>query len=119
MCGGDPGRSALCVVYRFEHYREMAGGGAPSARLFRLDARELRDLVRRLLTLLPVPSAESFTLKGFRAGKAPAMIAGGSSLRDAMEAGEWKSAAVFSYLDESVIDASRVLHALVDESDDE
>ena len=36
-----------------------------------------------------------------------------------MAAGEWASGSVFRYLDESTVDATRVLQVLVDESGDE
>ena len=73
-------------------------------------------MLRRYLVLLGVPGAMSFTLKGFRAGKASHLAASGVALPAIMEAGEWRSNAVGRYLDESAIDAKRVLDILNDDS---
>jgi len=109
----------VCLVLRLAVQRAEAGQPPrPGAKIFGHTNHSFVELVRRLLTLLEVEGAARFTLKGFRAGKASALIASGLSLKQTMEAGEWRSLAVASYLDESVIDASRVL-AVLDEASDE
>ena len=84
-----------------------------------LTATQFRNRLRRYLTLLQVDNASLFTLKGFRSGKASAMVAAGCSLKEAMAAGEWRSGAIASYLNEEVIDATRLLQCIEDDDDDE
>ena len=110
----------MCLVLRLAIERADAGRPPkPGARIFGQTNHSFQELMRRLLTLLEVEGAARFTLRGFRAGKASALIASGLSLKQTMEAGEWRSLSVASYLDESVIDASRVLAALEEASEDE
>ena len=110
----------VCPVLRLAIERADAGRPPmPGVRIFGQTNHSFLELMRRLLTLLEVEGAVRFTLKGFRAGKASALIASGLSLKQTMEAGEWRTLSVASYLDESVIDASRVLAALEEASEDE
>ena len=110
----------VCLVLRLAIERADAGRPPlPGARIFGQTNHSFQELMRRLLTLLEVEGAARFTLEGFRAGKASALIASGLSLKQTMEAGEWRTLSVASYLDESVIDASRVLAALEEASEDE
>lgn len=61
-------------------------------------------LVRRALTQLFVNYAQSFTLKGFRAGKATELARKGLPLGEIMAAGEWKSGAGLRYIDTDAVD---------------
>ena len=78
-----------------------------------------RDRLRRFLVLLQVENGHAFTLKGFRSGKASAMVAAGYSLKQAMDAGEWRSGSISSYINEEVIDATRLLALMEDEAVDD
>ena len=73
-------------------------------RLWQWSASEWRHLVRRALTQLFVNDAQSFTLKGFRAGKATELARKGLPLGEIMAAGEWKSGAGLRYIDTDAVD---------------
>ena len=75
--------------------------------------------VRRLLAQMGVPGAMHFSGKAFRAGKATAMAASGSSIGSILTAGEWRSAAFLSYIDETEVDAACLLHKALEDSDDD
>ena len=78
----------------------------------------LRTL-RKYLNLLGIPNAQEYTLKAFRAGRATAMAAGGSSLGVILQAGDWRSAAFLRYLDETTIDTAAFLQQTLEGSDEE
>ena len=74
-------------------------------------------MYHRFLTLVGQPKAKKYTFKSFRAGKASAMAGEGFTLGQILEAGEWRSRAVFNYLDVDAIDAAEVLRQTIDHSD--
>lgn len=72
-----------------------------------------------MLKSIGTENPTSFTWEGFRAGRASAMAAAGDSLGQILEAGEWRSRAYLNYVDENVVDATRLLEQSVMSSDDE
>ena len=73
--------------------------------------------VRQLLAALEVDSPEQYTLKMFRSGHATALAAEGKSIGHILQAGEWRSAAFLSYLDEDTVDAAQVVEHLLSDSE--
>ena len=61
----------------------------------------------------------SLLVGSFRAGRATSMAAAGDPLGKILEFGDWRSKAVLSYIDESHVDASRVLLDSIEASGDE
>ena len=59
------------------------------------------------------------TWKVFRVGRATSMASAGDHLGKILEFGDWRSKSALSYIDESQVDASRVLLDSIDASDDE
>ena len=53
----------------------------------------------------------------FRAGHATCLAKEGKSLGRILQAGEWKSAAFLSYVDEDAVDSSEFSNLVLDESD--
>ena len=82
-------------------------------------SQQFSQWLQRILTLLAVPGASSFTLKAFRAGKATALAAAGFSIGDILRAGEWCSRAFLAYIDEDAVDAAQLLQQTLAASDEE
>ena len=57
--------------------------------------------------------------KAWRAGKASQMAQQGSGLGEVLTAGEWRSKALLNYVNESAIDAARILDDTLAASDAE
>ena len=57
--------------------------------------------------------------KAWRAGRATSMAAAGDSLGKILDHGEWRSKAVLAYIDESQVDATRLLMDSLEASDRE
>ena len=102
--------------HRVEEYLSTIG---PGERLWTWTQTQLLTEIRRLLTLLGVPRAMECTLKDFRAGKATALAAAGSTLAEIMRAGEWRSSAALRYINEEAVDTAEFLRQALDESDKE
>ena len=75
--------------------------------------------LRRFLVLTDIPQATSYTLKAFRAGKATALAAEGKSLGQILQAGEWRSSALLSYVDTDIVDQAQLLDQTLAQSDEE
>ena len=88
-------------------------------RLWSFTSGELLGRLRRRLAMLGVESAESYTLKCFRAGKATALVLSGSTLAAVLEAGEWRSRAFLNYVDANRVDAQLALEMAQAASDAE
>ena len=73
--------------------------------------------IRHVLAGLRVPNPELYTLKMFRAGHATELAKMGKSVGENLQAGEWRSAAFLSYVDEDLVDAAQVLDQVIDDSD--
>ena len=73
--------------------------------------------IRKLLAALGVDSPNEYTFKMFRAGHATSLASEGKSLGYILNAGEWKSTAVLSYIDEDTVDASQFLELVLADSD--
>ena len=76
-------------------------------------------VLRRLLSLLGLPEAKFFTWKCVRAGRATDMAAQGCTLGSILGAGEWRSVAMFRYINEQEADAAEVLRQTLDASEDD
>ena len=77
-------------------------------------------VLRQALGLLQIPGAAGFTWKSVRAGRATELArTPGITLVQIMEAGDWKSKAVFSYIKEKEVDPEAVIAAALEESDAE
>lgn len=111
----DVSRS-LCVAHRLSDLLETK---QPGHRLWNFEAIDLVKVFKRTLTLLGNGNVEAFTLKAFRKGKAIDMATKGSSLAKILEAGEWRSAAVFKYVNFDHVDAALFLKRVEEASDDE
>ena len=92
---------------------------AHGSRLLPSSSHHMLTAIRRILGALNVDKPEEFTLKMFRAGHATALAEEGKSIGDILRAGEWKSAAFLAYVNEDAVDASQLLDAVLDDSDDE
>ena len=92
----------------------------PGMQLFpELTANTAVRKLRKYLTLLSVPGAQSATLKTFRASKATNMALQGKPVHVVLAAGEWRSSAVLSYANEDAFDAGAVLTQTLERSDSE
>ena len=91
----------------------------PGLRLFSHSAGSFLKTLRRLLGLLGVATADEFTLKTFRSGKATSLAKAGAPLGQIMSAGEWRSKAFLNYVDEDAFDTSQLLACELDISEDE
>ena len=78
----------------------------------------MQKSLRGHLAQLGVESAERFTLKPFRVGKATAMAAAGETLAAILAAGEWRSSAFLKYISESELDRQRLLEDAIMEDED-
>jgi len=108
----------FCVVHRVMRWikeQDLSDGD----RLFSVSGTSAARKLGRYLTLCGTAGAEAYTLKAFRAGRATEMAALGFTLPAILEAGEWKSRAVFNYVDIAVADHAEVLRQSIEASDDE
>ena len=85
--------------------------GAP---LFGFTASHFSAQMKRFLVLLSVPSAASFTLKGFRAGHATELAKRNVALGAIMQMGEWRSAACLRYIAEDEVDTEVMCKEILD-----
>ena len=106
----------LCSVHKLSDRlaREQVG-----QQLWHTTGGRFQATLRRYLALLDVPSANQFTLKSFRAGRATALAAAGKSVGSILAAGEWRSRAFLRYVDEEVVDTAQRLHKTLEDSDNE
>ena len=97
----------------------VQSGACVGQRLWPWAPAAARKILTRMLALLAVPDADRFTWKAVRAGKATAMAAGGYRLQEILMAGEWRSRALFAYVDSDAADHAELLRqTLVHESSD-
>ena len=80
--------------------------------------------LRTQLQALGVKDALRYRTHDFRRGHAKDLVAAGASLREILNAGEWRSAAFLSYLDKDELECDATLEAhvaldAVNESSDE
>ena len=106
----------LCLLHRLSAFLR---GKAYGEAVWSFTAHSGLVAIRRLLTSLKVANPEDFTFKMFRAGHATALAADGKSLGHILAAGEWKSTAVLSYIDEDAVDAAVFIDVMLAESDGE
>ena len=82
-----------------------------------MTSRETLLAIRQALACLRAATPELYTLKMFRAGHATELAKNGKSVGDILRAGEWRSAAFLSYVDEDLVDASQILDHVLEDSD--
>ena len=108
-CTCNKGRRLPCVVHAFLTLRlavgELIVAEAPHSALATL---------RRQLSELAVADPKAYAFKVFRCGCATAMVARGDSLATILAAGEWKSSAFLSYVNESEVDRVRFVSSLLE-----
>jgi len=75
--------------------------------------------LRRRLALIGVVDGQSYRTHDFRRGHARDIQFRGGSLRELLEAGEWRSCAFLKYLDLVDLERDIVVQAHLDESSDE
>ena len=73
--------------------------------------------VRAALRVIGVDQGAGFTWKACRAGRATELAALGMPLAQIMEMGEWRSAAMLAYVDETAVDAAEMLRLAEAEDD--
>jgi len=112
-CGGG---MQFCLVHRLETF---LGKSSVGQRLFDFTGPEFQAKLRRYLKLLQIPEADEYTLKAFRAGKATEMAGKGFTLRQILDAGEWRSRSLLNYVQEDRADEAEVLRQSIVLSDDE
>ena len=97
--------------------QELLRGKPHGGRIWASSSHLLLATLRKILKALNVDRPEEFTFKAFRAGHATALAEEGKSIGDILNAGEWRSAAFLSYIDEDIVDASQVLEQVLCDSD--
>ena len=115
----DEAGPRCCAPCRFSRRLNPASMQGRGDRLFSIRPQQLLLKLRRHLTLLGVPDANSYGLHAFRRGCAMDMAAAGAPLWQILAAGEWKSAAFRKYLDEHEIESMAFAAFAADFSDDE
>ena len=104
----------FCVAHRLQDFLQ---GRPQGARLWTSSSHLLLTTLRRVLGAVKVDRPDEFTFKAFRAGHATALAEEGKSIGDILNAGEWRSAAFLSYIDEDIVDAGQVLEQVLGDSD--
>ena len=112
--------SAVCAPCRLKEYVE-ANGILPGQPLWgQVSAAVSLQSLQRALLLIGLVQAKSFTWKCVRAGRATAMaLTPGMRLSTLMEAGEWRSSAVFKYVRPEDADMQCFIAQALDASDGE
>jgi len=118
MCTCATSGAKYCVAHRFRTW-ELGQRAEVGEKAFQLSEAQVVRKLRRYLTLLQVAGASQYTLKSFRAGRATEMAALGYTLPAILEAGEWRSRAVFNYLNTEEADHAELLRQSLEASDDE
>ena len=96
-------RLHMCAVHGLwdEFWADRAEGEQPWQNISPNDARRR---LRGILGMLGVPNAHRYGTQDFRRGHAEDMRKSGCTLAEILRAGQWKSAAFMSYLDEAAMD---------------
>ena len=84
-----------------------------------IDARSSLVILRSWLQHFKVEHASQYRTHDIRRGHARDLQRGGATLREILIAGEWRSAAFLSYLDQGELECSATLEAHIAESSDE
>lgn len=114
-------RAAPAVTRPGHRLLSSSGGWQPGHRitLLTVTPSQLLTKLRRLLAMLLIAAPERYRWKGFRAGKASCMAAAGQTqpLPQSLQAGEWRSAAVLSYVDPEYLDAAAFWQEISDDEE--
>ena len=110
--------SITCPVHCLKAItRSMPAGFQPYKHV---SGQDVLLLLRERLKRLGVPFAETYETKDFRRGHARDLIdKPGSCLKDVMKLGQWRSSALFAYLDIAEIEEKTIIEAHIAESDSE
>ena len=104
----------FCLPHRLQPLLSCKGRGT---RVWTSTSASFLVSVRKLLTALEIEAPEVYTLKMFRSGHATTLAEEGKTLGHILQAGEWRSAAFLSYLDEDVVDAAQIVEHLFTDSE--
>ena len=108
--------SRYCAFHRFKGF---ASSTPCDSLLWNFQAQKTLSKLKGALTLLGESQAQMMGWKAWRAGRATSMAAAGDSLGKILDHGEWRSKAVLAYIDESQVDATRLLMDSLEASDRE
>lgn len=100
------GSTSMCAVHGLwdKFWANKPDGEQPWAFL---GATAARRRLRELLQRLNVPNAQKYGTQDFRRGHAEDMRKHGCTLAEILRAGQWKSAAFMTYLDEACMDKAK------------
>jgi len=112
---------ATCPVHALgKYFQETTPGSSPFGNI---SASRARTGLRMQLQALGVKDALKYRTHDFRRGHAKDLAKAGSTLREILDAGEWKSASFLQYLDKDELECDAVAEAhwqaCIDESSDE
>ena len=107
-----------CPVHVLGKYLAAQGPGCRPFDAF--DQRSVLQGLRTRLQILGVPEAPKYRTHDFRRGHARDMQIGGATLKQILEAGDWRSPAFMAYMDRIELECGAVaearLHDCLDES---
>ena len=106
----------FCVCCRV---RDYLAGFSSGTRLFDITGQAFLKSVRAQLQLVGFSRAADVTLRSFRSGMATQLARDGKCIEAILAAGEWRGAAVMSYMKTQNIDVAELLKAAFEASDDE
>lgn len=104
------GSDHMCAVHGLwgKFWEHQVEGSQP---WLGINPAQARSRLRQLLSRFRVPKAEKYGTHDFRRGHAEDMRKSGCTLAEILRAGQWKSAAFLSYLDEADMDkVQRTVH---------
>ena len=108
---------STCPVHVLGKYVESMAHGCP---LFRsINEYTAPSKLRQRLAKLGVARAQDYRTHDMRRGHAQDLLESGSSLREILSAGEWRSPAFLQYLDIEKMEHDMVVQAHMDDSEDD
>ena len=110
----------FCAVCRLRDY-VAARNLQPGDRCWRdVSVSSSLSILRQGLTMLQIPGAAAFTWKAVRAGRATELSRTPHvTIQEVMDAGDWRSQAVFNYIKPDEIEPLEALAIALEESDPE
>jgi len=87
--------------------------------IFSFTEKEVLSNLKKAMLLMGIPGHKNLGLKAFRAGRATQLLAQNHALSTILSMGEWKWAAVQSYVDVDTVDANKFVAVAQDHSDEE
>ena len=114
-CGGLSHRASFCLACRLKITLAQTSYGEA---LFPARPSKIMQIIKAVSLSLSF-NPEGICWKSFRAGHATHLAARGCDIKLIMERGEWKSRAVFDYIDADKVDHAVFLHTTMERSDEE